>query len=268
MKLSSFLILTIFTITRTAHDKMAQNTNNLPSKSPQSDVKINTHKSKKNLKLSFGFILISNTSYRGALTYDAPLIFVGPRIILFNKLEFKGRGFVYTESFKKRHKLSTSIYYFNDEPPKGPVILLKNQEEKSYRNARRGTWDASIRYTYKYKRLFDFSLDYHKNIKGQSDNYIAVGFSTGIFKYVTFKVEFGIGDKASNKYAYGPEGVSGLGHINYSLSSFFPILPWRGRLIPSYTVSTIQQKQNQNADFVRGENINDTFNIVFSWKIQ
>ncbi len=267
MKLPGFLILTIFSITSMAENETTIKKLNLSLKALKSDIEVKPSPSKKNFKLSFGLIFINSRIYRGALISDTPLIFLGPRITLFNKITFKGPGFTYTKNFGKRHKLSTSTYYFNDQPQKGLAILLGRKKKEDYKSKRPSTWETSLKYEYKYKMLFGFSLDYHKDINGHLGNYVSISFNTGILKYITLKIDFGIGDKISNQYTYGPEGVSGLGHITYSLGSFFPILPWNGRLIPFYKMSTIQQKQNKNADFVRKQDVNHTFNVLFSWKI-
>lgn len=267
MNIISFLVTTVFAVTSLAESLSLKEKSQRPLEASAPAVEMGPYGPEKKVRLSFASIFRNNTMYRGALTYDVPVMFIGPGIIFFDKITFRGPGITYTESFGKRHKLSGSLYYFDDKPASGPVITLASKKDEDYKNGRRATTDASIKYEYRYERLFSFSLDYHKDIYRHFGNYVAVGFNTGALKYVTLGIEIGIGDKDSNQFAYGPEAVSGLGHINYKLSSFLPILPWGGKLIPSYIMSTIQQKENKNSDFVRGNDINHTVSVVFTWEL-
>jgi hypothetical protein len=217
-----------------------------------------------NIAINLGIFYAEKRIYRGALIWDAPIIAAGPSFTFFKTVQLGAGGLSLGSEIAAGHTLSLGVSTFNDNAPDGPIIKLADDEE-DFKNRRRSTIDASLKYEYRFERFFSWSLAYHKDIKRHNGSYLFTGVSTSIIPFITLGTGIGLGDRATNQYVYGAGACGGLGHWDSYASLFLPILPWEGRLRVVYNYSTIKKESNAYADFIRGERNNTNLNAMALW---
>lgn len=202
--------------------------------------------------------------HRGALIWDAPIIALSPNITINEVFTIGPFGAGFNLSKKDNpHKFFIGFNQFNDRP-NGPIIKLKAIPD-DYKTQRGLTYETSLRYDYWHDRWLNLSLAYSKDIKLHRGNYGSAALSMR-FYFLTLGSQIGIGDQRHNQFFYGPEGVSGLAHRDSFISLALPILPWKGTLMANFTYSTIPNRANAYADFIRGQRYNSNLTLGAIWK--
>ncbi|HAZ14502.1 MAG: hypothetical protein A2X86_00395 [Bdellovibrionales bacterium GWA2_49_15] len=216
------------------------------------------------VKVNIGVVYSEKRLYRGALIWDAPIMAAGPSFIFYNTVSLGQGGLSVFRKFADYHTVTLGASHFDDHKPSGPVLKLKESEE-DFKNKRQSTYGTYLKYDFKLKQYLAMALSYHKDLKRNKGNYLNGKISTSIIPFLTLGSGLDLGDAASNKYAYGPEGVSGVGHLDNFASISLPFLPWKGKLMINYNYLIIVHGENKNADFVRGNDTNSNFSVIASW---
>lgn len=219
----------------------------------------------KAILVNLGVVYGQNISYRGALVWDAPFIAIGPSFVFFNTVALGAGGLSAFTRVGDYHSFALGIDMYNDDEPDFPLIKLKDSAE-DFKNQRGSTFGTYFKYDFRLRQFVGFSLSYHKDLKRHKGNIYTAQLSTSIIPFVTLGVKTDYGDKDANQYAYGPEGVVGVGYIEQFASVMLPVLPWNGRLITKFSHSKIKKDQNVNADFVRGNKNHSNLSIITSWR--
>lgn len=219
---------------------------------------------KKAVQTSLAIAYSHKRLYRGALIWDAPLVAMGPSFTFYNTLSLGKGGLSIFKNWKRAHKLTLGILPFDDNEPNGPVIKLKKVQE-DFKNQRASTFGAYLKYDYRYKKYISISLSYHQDLKRHKGSYFESKISTSVIPFVSLGIGADSGDAASNQFAYGPEGVSGLGHGQAFINVMLPFLPGKGVLMLNFSRSQIIQTENTQADFVRGRKTNHNISTVAFW---
>lgn len=226
---------------------------------------VNTFAEDSWVDITAGAFYRQRSVYRGALIWDAPTLAIGPSFKFFNFISFgAGGGLSFYKRFAERHKVSLGLRAYDDNGPNGPVIELGDEEE-DYKNLRGSTFETYLQYDFKYGRYVNTVLTYYKDIKRHKGNFTNLKISTAVIPFFNIGASFGVGDARHNRYLYGPEGTSGLGYYDLFSTLFLPFLPWKGRLLITYTTSKITQTENQQADYIRGQDRNNNFSVGALW---
>lgn len=219
------------------------------------------------VQVDLGLFYSQKSLYRGALIWDSPMLGAGPRFTFFNAITLAGPGLTFFKEFLPGQTLSLGLSYFDDNEPGGPFIFFKD-ETVDFKNKRGATIDSFLAYEFRFKWMFATKLEFHQDLKRNKGKYLYYEFSTNLIPFVGVGFAAGLGDKKNNQYVYGPDGSGGLGHVDYFVSHFRKgFLPWGGNLLLKYTRVTISKDSNSNADFIRGIDSHDQFNIGAFWAL-
>lgn len=218
-----------------------------------------------NFQIDLGLFYAHKRLWRGALIWDAPTLMGGPRFTFFNFLTLAGPNISIFHEFEKAGKLSLGASYFEDNEPNGPVIKFKSKDE-DFKNSRSATIDTFIKYEYRYKWFFSSSIEYHRDIKRSKGNYSYVEFSTSFIPSISVGVGQGFGDRKNNMYVYGRQAVGGTAHTEYFISYFKKELIFGGNFLLKYSLSTINKKTNEQADYIRGDGQQNQLTAGIFWK--
>lgn len=221
--------------------------------------------SSKKVQISAAAAYTQRRIYRGALIWDAPIMAVGPGLVLYNTVSLGQGGLSIFKNFNKQHTVRLGFSYFDDNEPSGPVLKLRDSEE-DFKNQRRSTFGTYLKYDFKYKQFISTSISYHQDLKRHYGNYFYGSVATSIIPFFSFGTGLGYGSADSNKYTYGPEGKDGFTHFEYFGRAFFPFLPGKGVLSIIGSVSHIILDENKHADYIRGNSRNNNLSIVASWR--
>lgn len=218
------------------------------------------------VETSLGAFYSDKRVYRGALIWEAPVAIVAPSFIINDFLSIgQGGGISVFKSFGESQKVTLGYSYFDDNEPNGPVIELGEAEE-DFKNKRKPTQGAFLRYDYKRRGVFSLGLEYHKDWMRHSGNYVYIRLGSTITPFFRYGIGAGIGDARHNRYVYGESGEGGVAHQDIHLGLFLPFLPWRGVLMMNWTRTQISQRENINAEFIRGKEINRAFSVIAVWR--
>lgn len=220
--------------------------------------------SAKPFKMNLAVAYTHKRVFRGALIWDAPIMGIGPSFVFYDTVSIGGGGFAIYKKFDKRHKISFGSSMFDDNGPNGPVFIIKKKQE-NFKNKRLGTYGAFFKYEYRFRQFFSAAISYEQDLKVHYGSYLNATLTTSIIPFITLGVVGSTGSTGANTYAYGGEGVSGVGHTEYFASLMLPILPYKGIFIFKVARSKIIQEANYNADFVRGNRKNSTGTMLAMW---
>ena len=218
------------------------------------------------VQVSLATVYSHNRIFRGALIWDAPIMAIGPNFTFYNIVSLGQGGLSIFKKIGNHQTISIGLTAFDDNEPNGPVLTLEEREE-DFKNQRSSTFGTYLKYDFRFRQLIAISLSYQKDLKRHNGSYLNSRISTSIIPFITLGFGGSLGDKKSNQYAYGPEGISGTGHIETFAGLMLPILPWRGRLILNYKRTKISKGRNANADYVRGNKTNQNFSIIATWRL-
>lgn len=217
-------------------------------------------------QMNLGVVYSGNISYRGALVWDAPIAVIGPSFVFFDAISLGAGGLSVFKRFGDYHKLAIGLNTFNDDEPNFPAIRLKSSSE-DYKNQRAETFGTYLKYDFRVRQFVAISLSYQKDLKRHEGNIIGARVSTSIIPFVTVGLDGDYADGKANRYAYGLEAISGVGHLTKFVSIMLPILPWQGRLITSFNHSKILKNTNAQADYVRGDQTNSNLSFIANWRL-
>lgn len=216
----------------------------------------------RNVKITIGAAYNSDRVYRGAMIWPKATLYPLAGIILYNKFAINGPG---VSSMYSLGPLTASIgfRYFDDNEP----IFYLEKHNEDYRNQRKASIDLNGSLALRFMPGGRLALAISQGIKGQYGFYTNGSLELPIFPLASAGYSIGYGDTKANRYAYGPEGIAGLGHQDIYFKLTLPFLPWGGRLITRYTFSRIHKTNNKNADYVRGDDKSNTLTIMTMWNI-
>lgn len=216
------------------------------------------------VRINLGVFYSQNRAYRGALIWDAPIMAVGPSFTFYNRVTLGEGGVSAFANLNENNTIAIGLSSFGDDEPGFPIIKLEEKEE-NFKNKRATTYETYIKYDFRVKQSLTFSATYHKDLKRHKGNYIESKLTFPLIPFVSIGIAADFGDKAANQYAYGPEGVAGIGNTEQFISAMLPFLPWGGRLMLNLSQSNISKSKNSNADYVRGNKRNTNFSTIMIW---
>jgi len=220
----------------------------------------------KAVRITVAAVYLSKRIYRGALIWDAPIMAAGPSFVFYDKVSLGQGGLSVFKKFAHFHTATLGATFFNDNQPNGPILKLKNRAS-DFKNQRGSTYGVYLKHDFKFKRYMATSLTYFLDLRRNHGNYANARISTSMIPFLTVGAGLGWGDLNNNKYVYGPEAMSGLGHIDGFVSAMLPGLPWHGRLSLNYSLSQIAKITNQQADYIRGNDLNSFVSFAAMWNI-
>ncbi len=217
----------------------------------------------KAVRFSGAAIFNSKSIYRGALTWSKPSFFVGPGIILYDKLHVRGPSLVYTQFNRRdRYKLDFSIGTFNDRKP----LFDVSSDEENFRNSRPSTVDFGVDAAYKFgfRNLFSIGAKLSYELKEYNAFYMHPYVKFPVAPFVSLQLGVGIGANETNQYLYGETANSGVGFYSAALNGFMP-LP-KGVLICGLEYTSVQQAANRGAYLVGGKP--DNLNLALRYAVK
>jgi hypothetical protein len=223
-------------------------------------------------KLSISLALMGQTqrNYRGAQTWPVPTVMAGPSFTFYRKLSLRGPRLNYNFSSHKRSapwKLNLGIGAIGDGKP---LFSLESHNE-DFRNQRSSSFEMYLRGSYKFGflKLFQVGGKIVQDIREHYGNYQEVFVGAPTIKYTKIFAGLDRASTKSNQYAYGPEAVSGIGHMYLKLQLVIPphLLPWKGIIMTSAKSSWITSSENKNADYVRGRDETHVLSTRMIWNV-
>lgn len=219
-----------------------------------------------NIRTNLGVFYSQRRIYRGALTWDAPIMAIAPSFIFFNKISLGQGGLSYFNKFNDYNTFTIGLNAYNDNRPGLPAIRLKD-DELDYKNLRKSSTEPYLKYDFRFRQYIATSFSYHKEIKEHYGDYFNLKISTSIIPFITLGTSYGNGDSKHNKYVYGPEGASGYTHQEKYANLTLPFIPWQGRLMINYHKSKILKETNVQANYIRGKKYNENFSLALMWNL-
>ena len=208
-------------------------------------------------------IVSSQRLFRGAVFYPYPTVFVGPSLTLFGQLSLRGPQIIWT-----RQNVQFDLKLISDGDP---LIRLHNKfdDKNDYRASRSDALEFSLRYRYNFgpRKLFSLSGHLAQEVHRYKGQYGAVALSIPLYKFLSIKLNTGVGSLAHNRYLYGARAQSGSAHQDVVLKYVVPRLPWPGLIIAEIGESWILQRENRTASLVRGNHQQSRATIRWIWPL-
>jgi hypothetical protein len=206
-------------------------------------------------RLTLGFFVNSQQIHRGAVFYPAPTTFAGPAFTFFNQINVRGPDISWSRSKRSdKFQYQIGLRFINDG---APFLGFSSSfdEDTDYRASRKDSLEAylGVRYRFGFKDLFEWGVELSKDLNSHEGNYALLSLKLpALIKFLSLTIRSGVGSLEHNRYVYGTNAVSGLAHQDLELSYVIPQLPWSGIIIFSLSQSWVMQKENINANLIRG----------------
>lgn len=213
------------------------------------------------------FFYQSQSIYRGAQIWPKGSIMAAPGFLFFErKLKIFGPNISYS-FFPERDshfKMDIGAKLFNDGDP----LFSLGKAQLDYKNRRKKSLEAftKFRYQFGFKNKFFISIFLAREIIEHKGLYSELSAGAPLFPFTSLVGKLSYAEKKTNQYIYGPEGVSGTGFGSLGINLVIPFVPWDGVIINQLTQSWILNKENQNADYIRGDKRQLTFSTRWIWK--
>ena len=209
----------------------------------------------------------SKRVYRGAVTWPHPTALLGISLELYNKIFLRGPSVHFSLNERKHpFQFKVGLRYSTDDKP---MISLSNHKE-DFRNKRGDSFNiySSVKYGLGFRNLFYLGAKVIRDLSRYHTSHFVLSAGAPVFPFTSLKIEYGIGSKASNQYAYGTEAVSGEGHFGLGLKIVLVRLPWSGIAFFDFDNTWILQNENRYADYVRGDFKNSKISTRLIWKFK
>lgn len=202
--------------------------------------------------------------YRGALIWPEGSGLAGPGLVFFERLYIFGPNIYFSptkrgDSFQWRSGLS---FVDDDDPP-----LSFGDHVEDYRNRRKSSLEAYVTgsYNFGWRKKFRIGGYLGREVKEglglHTEAFVGVPFLP--FTTLTSRISFS--EKGMSRYIYGPESISGFGYSSLNLNAVFPFVPWDGIIMGGWTRSWVLKGINQQADYIRGDSIQDVVYLRLFW---
>ena len=226
---------------------------------------ISTAYGSENFSLSAMTSFQSQKIYRGAQIWEWPGMTVGVSAVIFKRLEIRG-PLIDFHFFERSNniELDVGLRFFTDSEPMIPL----EKGFLNHRNKRGDALDLLVHYKYKFgwRNLFAIGVDINKELIEHEGSYYRPFIEFPILPYTKLSIAAGYGSIEANKFVYGPSAISGLGHLDITLSNVLVQLPWDGIIITQFGVSYVKGQENINADYIRGNDQNNFVSTRIIWK--
>ena len=210
----------------------------------------------------------TQTLYRGAKIWPKGTMLAAPGFLFFErKLKIFGPSISYSLFNNKEAplKLDFGTRYFNDDKP----LFDLGHHSADYRNRRKKSIEAysKIQYNFGFKNKFFVGFYLGKELTSYKGLYSELSAGVPILPFTSIVGKLSYAEKKTNQYIYGPESISGIGYGSLGINLVLPNVPWDGIIINQLHHTWILKKQNQNADYIRGDKKQLIFSTRFIWKV-
>lgn len=205
--------------------------------------------------------------YRGAPIWPKASALAGPSFTFFEKLVVRGPNidFLFYNPRESSLEIELGIHYFDDNKP----LFSFGKHSGDHRNQRKNSLESTFKFRYK----FGYKKKFYIGSLLASDHIAYKGFygeihgGLPLLPFTSLNVKFSLADRSANQYFYGPESIGGYGHSSLGITFVIPFVPWDGVIINSFEKSWVLRGINQNADYVRGQGIQNVLSTRWIFNV-